>query len=144
MTLLIFHFKEYFTNCTNPISTELDITIEQLNKDKESDVRMFFHFEEPAEKTSLPAYEEAINFSNENKENINTALTTSGNSSHLQDYDISSNNDRLNDSLNLINAQTISYGSNEDVEIEEEDDDDDDDEIIDTTKVQNLNFNIIK
>lgn len=129
---------EYFTNCTNPISTELDITIEQLNKDKESDVRMFFHFEEPAEKTSLPAYEEAINFSNENKENINTALTTSGNSSHLQDYDISSNNDRLNDSLNLISAQTISYGSNEDVEIEEEDDDDDDDEIIDTTKVGQL------
>lgn len=124
---------EYFTNCKNSISNELETTIELLNKDKENDVRSYFTFsEETNEETSLPPYEDLMNYKDvQDKENTFDEVNT-----NLNEYEIT-NDDRLNDSLNLINNQAMNYDNTEDVELEE-DDDTDDDEIIDTTKVGQL------
>lgn len=132
---------QYFTSSVDPISSELEITVNSLSKDKESDVRSYFGSCDEyndSNYSSLPPYEDVVNLTNkQNKEQQNNQTDCDDNKNNLKEYEIQ-NDCRLNDSLNLINAQVISYNNTDDVEIDEEDDEEDDDEIIDTTKVGQL------
>lgn len=138
---------EYFTDSKNPISHELDVTIEMLSKDRENDVRTYFNCGDDTrpQGNSLPQYDEITGYSN--NQNMDQQAANGQQTMDAMSVGVtgdSSNNgnnfDRLNDSLNLINSQVINYENSDDVELEEDDDDDDDDEIIDTTKVILLFF----
>jgi len=121
------------------ICNELNLTIEYLSKDNENDVRTYFVSEDDFndnndQTTSLPAYEEVVGYSNMHKKESSEETQSSAACNNITDYELQ-HDDRLNDSMNLINAQVMNYSEQSgDVGIEE-DDEDDEDEIIDTAKV---------
>jgi len=137
----LFILSEYFTKGQNSICNELNFTIDCLSKDSENDVRSYFVNGDDFnninndQTTSLPAYEEVVGgYGNMHNRDTSEMAHASAVSNSLTDYELH-HDDRLNDSMNLINTQVMNYNETSgDVDIEE-DDEDDDDEIIDTSKV---------
>ena len=87
---------EYFLNGACPLANDLDMTIQYLSNDRDSDVKSYFSWSQNAnEKTSLPPYDELF------KNKLND--TTNSNSS---------NNNSTNEATNSTNSNTDESANN--------------------------------
>ena len=101
---------EYFQNGSCPLANDLDMTIQYLSNDQDSDVKNYFTWSQNTnEKTSLPPYDQLFRnklqqvYENISRTNINTTNETSENNS---------GNNKNNSDLETKNSNFI-YNCNE-------------------------------